>query len=186
MPLESPRLLDLCLTHIQKFGWSSLNLFDVAMQAKIPLAQMYAVFPDKESVFAAFIARIDHEAALLAGSDCTPDDRGRDRLFAATMARFEAAAPYKEVVQALRSACLQDPQLILQSFSSGMRSVTRLLDTAGLETRGWGNFVRLQTFAVIYCKMIQVWLSDETTDMTYTMGALDRHLDWLSQIPGFF
>lgn len=184
--MERSQLLDLCLTHIQKFGWAGLNLFDIAVQAEIPLAQMYATFPDKESVFAAFLTRIDHEAALLAGSDCTPDDSGRDRLFAATMARLEAAAPYKEIIQAFRSACLQDPQLILQSFSSGMRSVTRLLDIAGLETRGWGSLVRLQTFAVIYCKIVQVSLDDDTTDMTHTMGALDRHLDWLSQIPGFF
>jgi len=182
---QKDRVLQGCLESIRTSGWLALNLCDIANELGLSYQEIHQIFPEKSDVLSAFFYKIIQKTFDLA-CDLSHEENSRDRLFTVTMAHFEAALPYKPIIHIIWKECFQDPQVIIQGFSSASNTITWLLNAAGLETSGWANLVRVHLFGAAYLDTLRTWLKDETPDMAQTMGALDRHLGRLSHLPGFF
>ena len=81
--------LDAFLALVGDKGFSVVTLRDVAQPAGLSFAELYALFPDKASLVAAFLARIDD--IVLTGTPTAVDleETARDRLFDVMMRRYE-------------------------------------------------------------------------------------------------
>src|SRR5687767_5870620 len=85
------RVIDAALALIAARGWRGLGLSDIAAEAKIGMAELYALFPSRNAILEGFVRRTDRLA--LAGADLAADDSAgsvRDRLFDLLMRRFDA------------------------------------------------------------------------------------------------
>src|SRR6185312_12028184 len=107
----SDKAVDAFLGLVAEQGFAEVTLRDVARAAGMGIAELYTVHPDKVSLVAAFIARID--AAVLDGTprEYDPEETARDRLFDTMMRRYDALRPHRDTLRAIRRASMRDPLL---------------------------------------------------------------------------
>ncbi|MFO1163334.1 MAG: TetR/AcrR family transcriptional regulator [Reyranellaceae bacterium] len=168
--------LDAFLGLVAEKGYANVALRDVATGAGLGLAELYRRYPDKASLVAGFLARVDAE--VLAGTSDTadPEETVRDRLFDVLMRRFDALRPYRAAVQAIRRAGLRDPLLALSLGPAVRRSMAAMLEGAGVPSDGIPGALRQSGLLVIYQAVSQVFEKDDTADSSKTMAALDSRL----------
>ena len=56
------------------------------------------------------------------------------------------------------------------------RSMTRMLELSGMETRGIRGALRVAGLSALYVRTLHVWMQDESADMARVMATLDRDL----------
>ena len=171
-------VIEATMTIAARDGWRGLSLAEVADEAGLPLARVLIPFPDKYTIMNAFQDRID--GAMLAEADALTadgDDGGaiRDRLFDLMMARFDALAPYRPAMAEITKDALRDPGSA-RFLPRMARSMSRVLEAAGIGATGLSGAVRAKGLALVYAEAFRVWLGDETADQSKTMAALDRGL----------
>ncbi|HLI13067.1 MAG TPA: TetR family transcriptional regulator [Alphaproteobacteria bacterium] len=154
-------------------GWRHLSLGEIAEAAGLSLAELYELYPSKGAILAAFTRQID--AAALAGG-VAEGESARDRLFEMLMRRFEALRPHKRAVEAILRESGADPLNALCGAMRLARSMTWMLEAAGLESRGLMGRARVNGLAMVYAATMRAWLNDDTADMSRTMAVLDRRL----------
>jgi AcrR family transcriptional regulator len=172
---EAGQLLDAAFRLIAREGWRRLSLAAVATEAGLPILSAYRAFSSKPAVLCAFSRRID-EVALTAPLDAGPDERPRDRVFDLLMRRFDALQPYRDALQVLGRELPTDPGAALATGGGLLRSMTWMLEAAGISTAGLRGLVAVKLTSGAYLATLRVWLRDETPDLAPTMAALDRRL----------
>jgi AcrR family transcriptional regulator len=123
--------LDAFLGLIAEKGFAAVALRDVAEAAGVGMADLYRVYPDKVSLVAAFMARLDTE--VLAGTPTRndPEETARDRLFDVMMRRYDALRPHRAALGAIRRAGTRDPMLALAMGPALRRSMAAMLVRCG-------------------------------------------------------
>jgi AcrR family transcriptional regulator len=167
-------------------GWRTLSLADIAAATGLTLAQLYAVFPSKRAVLAAFERRLNEQTLTGAAS---AEDSIRDRLFELVMRRLDALAPHKAAVRALVRDLPWDPAVALCGGPRFMNAMRWMAESAGVETGGIAGMLRVKGLAAVYLATLRAWLTDDSADNTKTMAALDRALKqaefFARSLPGF-
>jgi len=131
---------------------------------------------------------------VLDGSD--PDmaeEPARERLFDVLMRRIEALAPDKDALRSLMRSARRNPGLALALNAMAVRSQAWMLEAAGIGASGPKGALRAQGAALMFGRVVAVWLDDDEEGLDATMAALDRglasgerwvgFLDDLSSIP---
>ena len=170
------RALDAFLALIGDKGFAAVTLREVAQAAALGLAELYALFPDKVALAAAFMARVDGEvlAGVPVASD--PEETARDRLFDVMMRRYDALRPHRAVLRALRQAMTADPLVALSLGAPLRRSMACMLEAAALSADGISGAARQNGLLAIHYTVSGVFERDESADLSKTMAALDRRL----------
>lgn len=173
---SSDRALDAFLALIAERGFAEVSLREVADAAGLGMAELYRLHPDKVSLVAAFMARVD--AKVLAGvpREHDPDETARDRLFDVMMRRYDALRPHREAVREIRRAATRDPLLALALGPALRRSMAAMLEAAALASDGIVGALRQNGLVAIHYAVSRVFDRDETSDLSKTMAALDSRL----------
>jgi AcrR family transcriptional regulator len=166
---------DTALALALTMGWHSVSMADIALASNIGLGDLLKLYPSKSAVIRGFVDRIDD--IMLDGLTMADlDEPVRDRLFDLIMARFDALLPYRDSLIAVSRAQTRDPLGTLCLLMRVRRSLTLMLEGAGLSTSGLRGQLRLKGLALIYANTIRVWVDDDSSDMAKTMAALDQGL----------
>lgn len=170
------RALDAFLGLIAEKGYAGVALRDVAQAAGLGFADVYRLYPDKISLAAAFMARIDAE--VLAGTPCSidPEETARDRLFDVMMRRYDALKPHRAALRALRRAGTRDPMLAIAMGPPLRRSMAAMLEAASVASDGLPGALRQNGLLAIHYAVSRVFDRDESQDLSKTMAALDNRL----------
>ena len=169
------KVLETAMKMAAEGRWRDLSLSEIADAAKLPLAQVYPVYPSKQAILSAVFRRVD--AAVLAAEEPTArEGPARDRLFDVLMRRFDALLPYREALATIIDAQARDPLAAACGLARLGCSMACMLEAAGLSTSGLRGALRIKALGAVYLATLRVWLRDESPDMTPTMAALDRHL----------
>ena len=142
----------------------------------VGLADLYRLFPDKVALVSAFMARIDGQVLAGTASSVDPEETARDRLFDVMMRRYDALRAHRAALRALRRASKRDPLLALALARPAKRSLAAMLEAASLSSDGLAGAVRQNGLMAIHRAVLTVFDSDETTDLSTTMAALDTRL----------
>lgn len=172
---ESDRLIDAALRLVAQQGWRNLSMEAIAGEAGLPIVSAYRCFPSKSALLCAFTRRVD-EAVLSAPLDIAPDERPRDRVFDLLMRRFDALTPHRAALAVLGRELPADPVAALAFGAGLLRSMSWMLEAAGVATSGLRGAVAVKLTAAAYVASSLVWLRDDTPDLAPTMAALDRRL----------
>lgn len=168
------RLIEAAFACVEEGGWATLTLGSAARRADLPLAEVYRICPSKIKILWAFSDMMNEKmAAALDGAEW--EERGRDRIFDATMARFDAMAPYRSALGLIFSALRRDPAQAALTVAPFHRAMAWTLETAGVPAIGLRGAMRRRAYEWIWVRVFDVWLDDEP-GQAKTMAELDKRL----------
>src|SRR5258708_22348090 len=170
------KALDAYLALIAEKGMADVSLREIAAAAGLGVADLYALFPDKVSLAAAFMARIDAEVLKGTQPSLDPDETARDRLFDVMMRRYDALRPHRAALRAIRRAGMRDPVLTMSLGPALRRSMRAMLEAASIPSDGLSGAARQNGLIAIHYAVSRVFDKDESQDLSATMAALDRRL----------
>jgi len=155
--------------------FEQIGLAEIAGRAGVSLSDLRAEFGSVLAILAAHIKAIDR--AVLAGASAESDeDPARERLFEVLMRRLEALAPYKDAVRSLMRSARRNPGLALALNGLAVRSQHWMLTAAHIGTSGARGTIRAQGTALLFARVVAVWVDDDEPGLDRTMAALDRAL----------
>jgi len=170
------KALDAFLGLVAEKGYADVSLREVAQAAGLGFADLYRLFPDKLSLAAAFMARIDAEVMAGTPSSIDTEETPRDRLFDVMMRRYDALRPHRAALRALRRAGTRDPMLAISMGPPLRRSMAAMLEAASVASDGLPGALRQNGLLAIHYAVSRVFDRDESQDLSKTMAALDNRL----------
>ncbi|UYN95255.1 MAG: TetR/AcrR family transcriptional regulator [Enhydrobacter sp.] len=168
--------VDAFLALVASKGFAEVTLRDVARESGLGLAELYGNHPNKVSLLAAFMARID--AQVLAGtpSAVDPEETARDRLFDTMMRRYDALKSHRAVLGSLWRAAARDPLFAAALLPVLRKSMSAMIEAAGIPSDGAMGALRQKGLLVIHLAVGRTFENDDSVDLSKTMAALDRRL----------
>lgn len=168
-------VIDAAMRLAAEQGWRNVTLASVAEAAGIKLIDLYARYPSRAAILAGFARRVDAEV-LKGGAAGDGGDSPRDRLFDVMMRRYDAMKPYREAIAAIAADAPRDPLALLCLAGQARRSMTWMLEAAGIPSEGPLGVLKAKGLAAIHAGVMRVWLNDDSEDSAKTMAALDTSL----------
>ncbi len=162
-------------------GWQEASVADAARDAGLPLDRVRARFPSKGAALLRFGLLAD-QAALGSG---TPDETPRERLFDMVMRRFDSLQAHRDGVLALMRALPREPGTSALLYMATLRSMSWLLDAAGVPLGGLAGQLRAHGLLAIWLRALRSWEKDESQDLSATMAAVDKGLDQALRAEGW-
>jgi AcrR family transcriptional regulator len=165
-------------------SFEQIGLAEVAGRAGLKLSQLRAEFGSTLAILGAHIKEVDR--AVLAGGDVDmADEPARERLFDVLMRRLEVLAPYKDAVRSIMYSARRSPGLAFALNAMAVRSQRWMLEAAGIGAHGPRGALRAQGAALMFARVLSVWIDDEEEGLDRTMAALDRGLSSAERWDGF-
>jgi AcrR family transcriptional regulator len=181
---DRDKAVDALMALLAEQSFEQIGLAEVAGRAGLKLSQLRAEFGSTLAIVAAHIKDIDR--AVLAGGDADmTEEPARERLFDVLMRRLEALAPYKDPVRSLLRSARRNPGLAFALNAMAVRSQHWMLEAAGIKASGPRGALRSQGAALMFARVLAVWLDDEDPALDRTMAALDRGLASAERWAGF-
>lgn len=181
MTFETGReaLLRAFLALLAERPYERIDMAEVASAAGLSLAEVRAAYADKAEILAAFFRATDRQVLAEGGPDDEEfaGENAKERLFEVLMRRLDALEPHKAAVRSLATSARRDPRLALQLLRLSEASQRWMLAAAGIACTGLAGSVRAKGLALLFARLIEVWLEDEDPGLSATMAALDRELD---------
>jgi len=169
------KVIEAFLSLLAERSFERITLSSVAEKAGVSLAGMRRDFGSTFDMIAGFIRDTDRK--VLAGGDAEDAQATmRDRLFDVLMRRFEILLPHREAVRSLVRSARRDPRFALGMNRLAVRSQQWMLSAAGIGSSGVIGGLRAQAAAVMFARVMRVWLDDEDPGLARTMAELDREL----------
>jgi AcrR family transcriptional regulator len=169
------KAIDALMALLAENPLEDIGLAEVAGRAGISLSSLRAEFSGTLPILAAHIKDIDRK--VLDGGDADmAEEPARERLFDVLMRRIEALAPYKDAIRSLMRSARRNPGLAFALNGLAVRSQTWMLTAAGIGTTGPAGMLRAQGAALMFARVLSVWLDDDDEGLDRTMAALDRGL----------
>lgn len=177
--------IDAALELAAERDWDSIRLSEIAARAGISLSDLRDLFDGKLEILAGFVSRIDRQVLDSVDPDLAAEPP-RDRLFDVMMSRFDALSPYRQAVRSIGRGLARRPADLMAWNPIAVRSMSWMLEAAGIDASGRRGALRAQGLALVYGRTIRVWLDDDDPGMSRTMVALDRGLrggeTWLRRV----
>lgn len=162
------------LTLLAQHDWDEISLAKVAEAAEIKLSELRGAFDGKVAMVEHFMREIDANVLDEIDADVA-EELPRERLMDILLSRFDALMPYKDAVRSIAKAAKADLSIAAQLNHVALVSMTWMLNAANIETGGLKGAVKVQGVAMVYAKVLQIWLNDDES-MAKTMAALDKEL----------
>jgi AcrR family transcriptional regulator len=156
-------------------GWSNISLAEIGEAAGLEVKELFAIAPSKAAILEALSRRVDAEV-LAEGPLDASEGSPRDRLFDVLMRRFDALLPYREGLGEVVYSLRRHPLEALAEGPVLRRSLSWMLEAAGIDSGGLKGLLRVKALSAIYLMTFRVWLKDDTADLSKTMAALDGYL----------
>ncbi len=174
------RAFEVCLALIETEGWKGFSFAKAAEVSGIPLSVFHEHFLNPIDVMTHLFRRIDEN--VLKGLPLEDGDTPKDKLFEIFMARFDAAQPYKRVLQQFWKEWLPSAAPLA---CQGVTSMGWMMEAAGLSQQGLPGMLRAQGLTILYFLTLKTWLSDDSPDLGKTMAFLDKGLTQLEGMAAF-
>jgi AcrR family transcriptional regulator len=188
-PSNRDKAIEALLQLLSDRRFEDIGLAEVAGRAGLKLSQLRAEFGSTLAIYAAHVKAVDEAVLDESGPGDTAGDMAeepaRDRLFDVLMRRLEELAPHREAVRSMLISARRNPGLALAMNGIAVRSQKWMLEAAGISTSGPRGALRAQGAALLFARVVGVWLDDEEEGLNRTMAALDRGLASAERWDGF-
>jgi AcrR family transcriptional regulator len=181
---DRDKAVDALMALLAEHPIEEIGLAEVAGRAGLKLSQLRAEFGSVLAIFAAHVKDIDR--TVLAGGDADmAEESPRERLFDVLMRRLDALAPYREAVRSIMQSARRNPGLALALNAMTVRSQHWMLEAAGISSTGPRGTIHAQGAALMFARVLSVWVDDEEEGLDRTMATLDRGLASAERWAGF-
>lgn len=169
------RMIAAFLALVSERGWELVELEDIAGEAGVPLSEAQEYFDDKTDILSAYGRKLDQK--ILENVDKDDTLSCRDKLFDLLMERFDHLNEDREAIIAVLCGIKSDPKEAVLSFPHLGKSMSRMMEAAGIDTSGIVGAVKVAGLSGIYLYTLRCWKNDDSEDMAKTMATLDKALD---------
>ena len=159
-----------------EIGWAHVSMAEIAEKAGLTLAELYDVVDDRSDILTLVGRLIDRKVLENMEGALDNETPARDRLFDIMMERFDVLNEYRGGILTVLESFHYDPKQAVISCPHLCRSMSWMLEAAGLEVSGIKGAMKVAGLTALYIKTLRVWRSDESVDMAKVMAALDKDL----------
>lgn len=182
---DKQKIVEIALDLAVQMGWENIGLRDIAEAAEMSLAELHEQFEDKGDILTT-LGRVIDRRVLENVAEPDPSISTRDMLFDIMMERFDVLNDYRAGLVAILSSFKLDPKQAIISMPHLCRSMTWMLEAAGIETTGIRGAIKVTGITGVYINVLRTWKEDESPDMAKTMAALDKNLERAEQVVNMF
>ncbi|MEW6257051.1 MAG: TetR/AcrR family transcriptional regulator [Pseudomonadota bacterium] len=163
---------------LERTPFARIDLPQIAAHAGVPLSEMRASFATPDDFIDAFLRATDRQVLAEGGPDDGIDlaEPPHERLFEVLMRRLDALEPHRGAVASLLRSARRDPRLALKLLSASTRSQRWMLAAAGIDATGLRGDAKARGLALLFARLLDVWLKDEDPGLSRTMAQLDEEL----------
>ena len=153
-----------------------IGLAEIAGRAGVTLSQLRGEFGSTLAILAAHIKEIDRE--VLAGGDADmAEEPPRERLFDVLMRRLEVLAPHKDAVRSLLRSARRNPRPGAGAQRHGGALAAMDADRRRhRRVRARTAWCARKALALLFARVLRIWVDDDDPGLDRTMAALDRAL----------
>jgi AcrR family transcriptional regulator len=163
--------------------WVDVTLGEIAERADMSLVRLGELFHSKLDILSEYTYSLDRK--ILSENDPDMDDESaKDRLFDVLMRRFDLMESQKKSIVSIYADSLFDPTTLWQGRHVAWQSMGAMLDAAKLGNSGLSGMFKVRGLFVIVAAVMQVWLKDDTADLSKTMAELDKRLSQANNLVG--
>ncbi len=175
---KKEKLIILGFKLIEKKGWKYFSLKSLAKENKSDLESIKNFFKNKSQFLESFSEMIDNK--VLANIDKEEFNKNsiKDNLFELIMLRFENLNHYKTGLKILLSDLKKSPVELRKIMKKVLDSMDLFLEIANVKNNYLMDFIKVNIIFIIYSYVFNVWLDDQSSEMSKTMAELDK---WLSK-----
>ena len=173
---DRDKAVDALMALLAEQSFEQIGLAEVAGRAGLKLSELRGEFGSTLAILGAHAKDIDRMVLAGGGDADMSEETPRERLFDVLMRRLEAMAPYKEATRSLLRSARRNPPLALALNALAVRSQRWMLEAAGIGASGPRGAVRAQCAALMFARVVSVWIDDDEEGNDRTMAALDRAL----------
>jgi AcrR family transcriptional regulator len=181
---DRDKAADALMALLAEHPFERIGLAEIAGRAGLSLSQLRAEFGSTLAVLAAHIKDIDRKVLAVGDADMG-EEPARERLFDVLMRRLEALAPYKDAMRSLMRSTRRNAGLALALNRMAVRSHQWMLEAAGIDASGPRGALRAQGAALMFARVLLVWIDDDEAGLDCTLAALDRGLASAERWAGF-
>ena len=175
---KKEKLIILGFKLIEKKGWSYFSLKSLAKENKSDLESIKNFFKNKSQFLVSFSEMIDNKVLANIDKDEFNKNSIKDNLFELIMLRFENLNPYKTGLKILLSDLKKSPVELKKIMKKVLDSMDLFLEIANVKNNYLMDFIKVNIIFIIYSYVFNVWLDDQSSEMSKTMAELDK---WLSK-----
>lgn len=169
------KIVSAALDCAAEMPWDSCGFIDIAARVGCDLAVLYGAFEAKDDILVAYGRQVDRDVAANVGAFRVSDEC-RDRLFDVLMERFEILNADRAALLSILGSFEADPKQAIIGLPHLGKSMTVMLELAGIETAGVRGALRVVGLTGLYLKALHVWKFDGSADMAKVMAVLDQDL----------
>ncbi len=174
-PKTRNRIVDAMMALAAERPWEEVTLDAIAERAGATLVAVRAAYASRFEMLADFVKRIDER--VLSGIDRDmADEAPREKLFDVLFSRLEALGPYRQAIRNIGAGARGYPLMMLELNRMATGSMAWMLTAAGIATTGGMGVLRAQGLALVWARVLRVWLDDDDPGLARTMAELDRLL----------
>lgn len=164
--------------------FEAIGFNEIAARAGVSLATIREEFGSKIAMLAAHAKNLDRKVLAERTPDMA-DEEPRERLFDVLMRRLEAMAGERAAIRSLLRSAMIDPPLALALNSIAVRSQQWMLAAADIRSSGPRGMLRAQALALLFARVLRVYVNDDDEGHARTMATLDRELGRGARWEGF-
>lgn len=175
---KKEKLIILGFKLIEKKGWSYFSLKNLAKENKSDLESIKIFFKNKSQFLESFSEMIDNKVLANIDKDEFNKNSIKDNLFELIMLRFENLNHFKTGLKILLSDLKKSPVELKKIMKKVLDSMDLFLEIANVKNNYLMDFIKVNIIFIIYSYVFNVWLDDQSSEMSKTMVELDK---WLSK-----
>ena len=175
---KKEKLIILGFKLIEKKGWSYFSLKNLAKENKSDLESIKIFFKNKSQFLESFSEMIDNKVLANIDKDEFNKNSIKDNLFELIMLRFENLNHFKTGLKILLSDLKKSPVELKKTMKKVLDSMDLFLEIANVKNNYLMDFIKVNIIFIIYSYVFNVWLDDQSSEMSKTMVELDK---WLSK-----
>src|SRR5882724_227402 len=168
-------LREALLALVEERGWIDLSMADIAEHAGVSLADAHRAYRSKTAILVGLTRALDER--LIAGLDSDPlEGSAKDRLFDLLMRRFDILKADRAAYRRLMRQLPATPGEFAALLCRLRRSLSLMLEAAGVSASGLKGELRLQGLGAVYTAGLRAFVNDESEDLSKTMAEIDKRL----------
>jgi AcrR family transcriptional regulator len=181
-PDQTKLIAEAALSLAGKTGWDRLTFKDIAKKAKVSVKDVEAEFSDIWDILKWVLKRLEADTRESVERHLGRD--WRDNLAEILMTRFELAQAHRDAFASLGKAFIRHPEAAPRFVRGFYTMLDGTLRLSGVSKK-FCHPICVAALGPIYLSLVDVWMKDTTKDLSKTMAAIDRRLDFYAQAMDF-
>tara|TARA_Y100001978_G_C23606737_1_gene391534 strand:- start:380 stop:964 length:585 start_codon:yes stop_codon:yes gene_type:complete len=170
------KIIKLIFKKIESSGWENFNFNEFSREYKIPIVKIRHFFVNKNQIITKFSKMIDFYVEQKISADDINMSSIKDNLFELIMLRFEEMEDYKISLRIITQSLANNPLLLSRVSKNILNSLDFYLELSQGYDRSSLDLFKKNILFLVYSYCFNVWLNDNTPDLSSTMAELDKLL----------